>query len=92
MQRFVGGQLVIPVEGVDELARAVDEATDGIGSPRRHEFSGHITLARTRRGAASEIEGVPVTAEFPIDHVRLVESRLDADGSVYTGVAELAIG
>lgn len=91
VQRFSGGQLVIPVTGVDALARAVDEATVGIGTPRAHEYFGHITIARTKRGATSVIETSPVSAEFPIDRVQLIESRLDATGSAYTIVDEFAL-
>jgi 2'-5' RNA ligase len=91
VHRFSGGQLVVPVTGVDPLARVVDDATRDIVSPRRRDFFGHITLARAKHGASSEIEGVSASAEFPVDRVRLVESLLDPAGSVYTTVAELAL-
>lgn len=92
VQRLGSGQLVLPVSGVDAIAAAVDGATDGIGAPRRHEFFGHVTLARTRRGARSVHEGLPTTASFPVEDVRLVESRLDPGGSVYTTVATVRVG
>lgn len=92
VQRFGRGQLVVPVTGVDALARGVDDAIDALGAPRRHPFVGHITVARTRRGARSSSEDVRVASEFPIDEIRLVESRLDPGGSSYSTVATMQVG
>ena len=92
VQRLGRGQLVVPVTGVDGLAAAVDEATVDLGAPRRHPFFGHVTLARTKRDAHSWIEHAEVTADFPVEDVRLVESRLDPAGSVYRMVAAIPVG
>jgi RNA 2',3'-cyclic 3'-phosphodiesterase len=77
--------LVVPVAGVDELASEVTRRTDDVGErPRRH-FHGHLTLARVKRGAAlPPAMGMYVAAEFDVDSIALVESRLHADGARYT--------
>jgi len=80
--------LVVPVVGADELAAAVRVATSGLGSPDRQSFFGHVTIARTR--AATTIEGRAVGGSFALDDVRLVESRPEPSGSVYTTVARLS--
>ena len=40
--------LVVPVAGVDDLARAVITRTASIGEPPRKRFVGHLTLARVK--------------------------------------------
>ena len=84
---WLGPQLVVPAGGVDELAAAVQTATDGIGEPPRREFRGHLTIARTRRAADSAVLGHPITASFVITEVAVVRSELTPDGPRYTTVA-----
>lgn len=79
-------QLVVPVTGAEPLADVVDLVTGGLGEPGRHSFFGHITVARVRHGSSSALHGVPFDAEFPIDEVRLVESRLEASGADYSTI------
>src|SRR5262245_39287830 len=43
--------LVVPVQGLDELAAAVAEATAALGDPPRRRFVGHLTVARLGRRA-----------------------------------------
>jgi 2'-5' RNA ligase len=80
---WLGPQLVVPVDGVDELAAAVHAATDGIGDPPRPQFRGHLTVARTRRNAISSMLGHPFEAELAISEVALVRSELTPDGARY---------
>lgn len=87
VERLDRQQLVVPVAGVDELAAAVVRATDGVGEPARHEFRGHLTVARLRPGASSAVEGTPVDANFEVVEVALVASDLTPAGAVYTTVA-----
>lgn len=84
---WLGPQLVVPVAGVDELATAVQDATDGIGDPPRPRFRGHLTIARTRRSASSTVLGHPVDGSFPVVEIALVRSDLTSDGPRYTTLA-----
>lgn len=84
---WLGPQLVVPVTGVDELAAAVQRATDGIGDPPGPRFRGHLTIARTRRSACSTLLGHPVDGSFPVAEIALVRSELTSDGPRYTRVA-----
>lgn len=80
--------LVAPVHGVDDLAAAVRRATNGIGESDPKRFVGHLTLARLKPGAdLPPAMGAPVSAEWTIDEVALVQSRLHPDGARYTTVA-----
>lgn len=78
-----------PVNGLDALSAAVVEATAGLGSlDPRPTFAGHITVARVKRGAiVRKVVGMLCQAEFDVDEVALVESRLHPDGARYTTVA-----
>jgi 2'-5' RNA ligase len=77
-----------PVNGIDALSAAVVEATAGIGSLNpRPTFTGHITVARVKRGAiVRKVVGMLCQAEFEVDEVALVESRLHPDGARYATV------
>ena len=90
--RLGGRQVVVPVKGADELATAVCTATHGLGLADRREFFGHITLARTRRGARSTIEGRQLSGSFPLDDIRLVGSALEPTGPVYTTLGRFPAG
>ena len=85
--RLGGRQLVAPAAGADRVAAAVRAATDGLGEADRHPFFGHLTLARTRRGSVSRLEGASVGGSFRLDDIRLVASRLEPTGSVYATIA-----
>ena len=77
----------LPVAGVDELAAAVRETTGGLGERDRYAFRGHLTVARTRPGASSELLGVPIAATFEVAEVAVVASQLTPNGAVYTTLA-----
>ncbi len=80
--------LVVPVAGLDDLARAVIEHTASIGEPPRKRFLGHLTLARVKRHAAMpQALGALVAAEFPVEEIALVQSRLHPDGARYETLA-----
>jgi RNA 2',3'-cyclic 3'-phosphodiesterase len=84
---WLGPRLVVPADGVDELAAAVHAVTEGIGDPPWPRFRGHLTIARTRRSATSSLLGHPVAASFTVDEIALVRSELTSDGPRYTTVA-----
>ena len=81
--------VIAPISGLDGLALAVLDATDGPGTlAPRSTYTAHITIARVRRGAiVRKVVGMLCQAEFEITEVALVESRLHPTGSVYTTLA-----
>ncbi len=83
-------QVVAPVAGADRLAAAIVRATADIGEPARSNFRGHLTVARLRRGATSQLVGEPVAGEFAVDEIALVESTLTDAGARYEAVARFS--
>jgi 2'-5' RNA ligase len=76
--------VVVPVAGLDALSDAVVVATAGHGGPPDpRPFVGHLTLARLRRGATSELIGTVVGGSFDVEEVCLVDSRTGPEGAVY---------
>lgn len=84
--------LVIPVDGVDELAAAVRRAVAPLGSfQSKRRFIGHMTVAKLRRGARPERSiGRRFDASFDVDQVALVESTVHPDGVEYDTLAAWA--
>jgi 2'-5' RNA ligase len=64
----------------------VVDATDGLGTlAPRPAYTGHITLARVKRGAiVRKVIGMLCESSFDVAEVTLVESRLHPTGSTYT--------
>jgi 2'-5' RNA ligase len=80
--------LVIPVAGLDELARAVERATKHLGEPPRKRFVGHLTIARCARGARLPAAlGSLFDDEFAVAAIALVQSRLEPAGARYETLA-----
>lgn len=81
--------LAVPVDGLDDLAAAVDHATAGLGSePPRRRFVGHLTVARARRNAhMPRALGALVQIAWPVEEIALVQSRLRPTGAEYETVA-----
>jgi 2'-5' RNA ligase len=80
--------LVVPVSGVDDLAAAVVAATGDLGEPARKRFVGHLTLAKVKAHAPMpRVLGALVQAEWQVEEVALVQSRLDPAGARYSTVA-----
>jgi 2'-5' RNA ligase len=76
--------LVIPASGLDELAEEVTRSTTQIGTPTRKRFFGHLTLARVKPHVAMpRALATLVSAEFDVDEIALVQSRLEPDGARY---------
>ena len=85
--------LVIPVHGLDELARRVTERTNQIGRPPGKRFVGHLTLARLKSPASMpHALGTLVNADFDVDEIALVESRLDPQGARYETIETWPVG
>jgi 2'-5' RNA ligase len=79
----------VPVHGIDTLHRAVDDATRGLGAARGPKrFNAHLTVARLRRGAnLPRVVGSFIRADFDVDEIALVQSRLRPDGAHYETLA-----
>jgi 2'-5' RNA ligase len=88
--------LHVPVAGLEVLARVVAEVTApwGEGSEDDFPFSGHLTLARVRRGQAgpANLAGTPVSAEWAVSEIALMSSTLGPGGSRYGIVATVPLG
>ncbi|MGH9106552.1 MAG: 2'-5' RNA ligase family protein [Acidimicrobiales bacterium] len=95
--RFLGPGLVVwPVEGLANVARAVEQATAGTGqAPADRKFRGHLTIGRGRRGTdlrkARQLLA-PLAMAWPVGSLSLVESRLGPAGAKYTVIQELPFG
>ncbi|HEY1734130.1 MAG TPA: 2'-5' RNA ligase family protein, partial [Acidimicrobiales bacterium] len=73
------GILCVPVDGLDVVAAAVRASPVGrYVAPGEPPFSGHLTLARARRGrrVPDDVCGMPVDARWSVDEVCAVSSRL----------------
>jgi RNA 2',3'-cyclic 3'-phosphodiesterase len=80
--------LAVPVEGLVDLASAVDDAFTGIGRPtERRSFRGHITLARGKNVRPGLVAGGVEAISWPVDSVTLVRSHLGRRGARYEAVA-----
>lgn len=92
--------LYVPVEGVDPLGAAVVAATRGVGAPPPgRPFTGHLTLARARRGgdvrplvgATAAVAGETAEARWRADEVVLMASELRQAGARYSVVERFSV-
>ncbi len=73
----------LPATGLDELATEIVERTADVGvAPDPRPFTGHLTLARVKRGATCGLVGTPFEASFVASQVVLAES-VSHDGGVH---------
>ena len=80
--------LVVPVTGVEQLAAAAVSATRDLGEPPRKRFVGHLTIARVKPHVPMpRALGAMVHAEWPVQEIALVQSRLEPAGATYSTVA-----
>ena len=85
--------LVVPASGLDALAVAVSARTEKIGDPSHKRFVGHLTLARVKSHVAMpRALGALVSAEFDVDEIALVHSRLEPDGARYETIDSWQVG
>lgn len=92
IERLGSRQIVLPADGVDELAHAVREATAPVGRHGELPFRGHLTLARTEPEVTSRIEGVAFETAWVVTEIALVTSELRPTGAVHTTVATFPTG
>ena len=84
--------VVLPVRGLDDLARSVVDATAHLGTPPDPRgFAGHLTLARLRHRAACGVAGARFTARWDVEELELVSSELAPDGARHTVLATVAL-
>lgn len=85
--------VVVPAEGLAELAAAVGEVTADIGRPPdTRPFAGHLTIARLKRRGSGRVVGAPLEGRFTAGRVELISSELGPDGPLYETVATRALG
>ena len=90
---FADRALVVPIGGLDALADRVTERTTKIGEPPRKRFIGHLTLARVKAHVPMpRALGAMVSAEFDVEEIALVQSRLHPDGARYETLETWAVG
>ena len=85
---------IIPVDGLADLARAVDRATRHLdpNPPEHPSFRGHLTLARARRpGALQGLPRPPVQLTWTVDHVVAMRSELHQTGAVHHQLGEWSL-
>ncbi len=98
---WFGGDRVlqIAVSGLDEAAAAIRDATVSVVpemSPGEAQFTGHLTVARSKRRRLTDSErsalaGIPFAASFETDSFDLVASQPGTGGSRYTTLARLSL-
>lgn len=85
--------LVVPVEGLDALAGRVTDVTRQFGDPPPKRFIGHLTLARVKAHVPMPtVLGAPFSAEFDVDEISLVLSRLEPQGARYETIEVWPVG
>jgi RNA 2',3'-cyclic 3'-phosphodiesterase len=86
--------LQVPVDGLDSLAGAVEQATASWGDPPEEQgFQGHVTLARVRgtgRGPAA-LAGTELHARWRVPAISLMSSTLGPGGSGYEALATILL-
>jgi 2'-5' RNA ligase len=87
------GVVCLPADGLDGLAGAAHRATEPFNrSPDRdRRFSGHLTLARSRRAVPRPLLGRPASASWEVAEVRLVASTTAPEGARYRPVATVPL-
>jgi 2'-5' RNA ligase len=90
LSRLGRNAVVIPVAGLDDLARAVAAAMAGVGEPPEgRRFTGHLTIARLKNRPACGIAGDRFEARFPVSEIHLVRSHLHAEGARHETIATI---
>jgi 2'-5' RNA ligase len=86
-KRLGDGVLMVPVRGVDSLAHALP-------FPMDRPFTGHLTVARSRRRRPipRTLEGTPFAASWTATSFALVRSQTKPTGAVYDDVATFPLG
>jgi 2'-5' RNA ligase len=85
--------LVVPVDGLDALAERVTDRTRHIGERPHKRFVGHLTMARVKPHVPMpRVLDALISAEFDVDEIALVQSRLDPRGAQYDTIETWPVG
>ena len=88
VERLGRGVLMVPVQGLDELAAAVETAIAPLGlPPPGRPFTGHLTVARFKRNPPPGRQPA-LKASFPVTEIALV--RTEPSGA-YTTVERFTL-
>jgi len=88
VERLGRGVLMIPAQGLDDLAAAVEAAIAPVGlPPADHPFTGHLTVARFKRKPPP---GCRPTLEASLTVTEITLVRTEPSGS-YTNVQRFAL-
>ena len=88
VKRLGRGVLMVPAQGLDDLASAVEAAIAQLGlPPADHPFTGHLTVARFKRKPPPGYRPT-LEASFTVTEIALV--RTEPSGS-YTNVQRFAL-
>jgi 2'-5' RNA ligase len=84
--------VILPVQGLDATAQAIDASFEHLGEPRDHQYQAHLTLARLkgrplRDASLVSVIGAPLSATFTVTEVGLWKSEVTDEGAVHTLVA-----
>lgn len=84
--------VILPVQGLDATAEAIDASFGHIGEPRDHDYQAHLTLARLkgrplRDPTLVSVLGAPLSATFTVNEVGLWKSEVTDEGATHTLVA-----
>ena len=90
---LLGNRVVIlPADGLDDLAAVVAERFADVGEPVERDFVGHLTLARLkgrplRDPSLVSVLGSPLSVTFQPETLDLWKSTVTNDGATHTLVA-----
>ena len=88
VERLGRGVLMVPAQGLDDLAAAVEAAVARLGlPPADHSFTGHLTVARFKRKPPPNYRPA-LEASFTVKEIALV--RTEPSGS-YTNVQRVEL-
>ena len=84
--------VILPVQGLDGTAAAIDASFEHLGEPRDHDFSAHLTIARLkgrplRDPSLVSFLGAPLSATFTVREIGLWKSEINDEGAEHTLVA-----
>lgn len=90
---LLGNAIVVPVEGLDDVASSVAEATSGHGAAERDRpFVGHLTLGRLRTpNATCDLLGRGFRSRFTLGEIELLASEQEGGQTRYRALHRWAV-
>jgi 2'-5' RNA ligase len=85
------GVVQLPVQGLDDLADVVRDATASFGQPETHpRYRGHLTLARTK--ARVDVRAMELARAWELEEVELMRSHLGRAGARHESLGRFPSG